>query len=62
MARFVIPKNTALQASQTAAANNLIEQYNKMSAHGGTDMFMIPQADLQVILVALGQKVKIVEE
>lgn len=42
-------------------ADSLIEQYNNMASHGGTELFVIPKADLQVILTALGQKVKIVE-
>lgn len=49
------------QMQRIAVGDALIDQYNKMSAHGGTDMFVIPKADLQVILEALGLKIKLVE-
>jgi len=51
----------ATQMKRIAASENLIEQYNKMSAHGGTDMFVIPKGDLKVILEALGCNVKFEE-
>jgi len=49
------------QMKRIAAAESLIEQYNKLDIHGGTNMFVIPKGDLKVILEALGCPVTFVE-